>query len=101
MSARAVAAVQLNRQHHPSKGVPCHPVLPRLVACSHGTSTVLCRRHVNSELRSLFPKAIIGASKSHLFRFVEDALVVSFLGMQEVEDDASKFVGCGCDCLGL
>jgi hypothetical protein len=46
-------------------------------------------------------KPVLGAADCFLFRLVKEALVVSFLCSQEVEDDASKLVSCGRDRLGF
>jgi hypothetical protein len=71
-----------------------------LPQASQGTSTVLGRHDPQSELRSLFAKAILGAPKGFLFRLVKVVLVVGFLGgAQQVEDDASEFMGCSRDRL--
>jgi hypothetical protein len=52
-------------------------------------------------LGSLFAKPIFSVPAGFLFRFVKDALLVSLLCAQQVEHDASKFVGCGSSRLGF
>ncbi len=71
------------------------PQAPRNINCSSG------RHDLQSELRSLFAKAMLGAPKGFLFRLVKDVLVLGFLGAQQVEDDASEFMGCNRDRLWL
>src|SRR5664280_498970 len=88
MSARAVTAAQLNTGHHLSKRVPCHPVWPRPVACSQGTSTVLCGDDLKSKLGSLPPQPIFRTADGVSFRLVKDALVVGLLCAQQVVNDS-------------
>jgi hypothetical protein len=52
-------------------------------------------------LGSLFAKPIFSVPADFLFRLVKDALVVSLLCAQQVEHDASKFVGRGSSRLGF
>jgi len=62
-------------------------------------SNVLCRDDLKSELGSLPAEAIFLSLYGVYFALVKDALVVSHLCAQKVEDNASKLVGGGCDRL--
>ena len=78
MSARAVTAAQLNTGHHLSKRVPCHPVWPRPVACSQGTSTVLSGDDLKSKLGGLPADAKLRTPG--LFLFPDLSLLTYFRG---------------------
>jgi hypothetical protein len=70
------------------------------VADSQGTSTILCGDDLKSELGSLLAKPILCAPEGFFFRLMKDTLGVRLPCAQQVEHDASKFVGCGCNRLG-
>jgi hypothetical protein len=64
-----------------------------MLADSHGTSTVLCGDDLKSKLGSLTAQPIFGTPEGASFRLVKDAIVVGVLCAQQVEKNASKFVG--------
>jgi hypothetical protein len=70
-------------------------------ADSQGTSTVVCGDDLKSKLGSLPAQPIFGTPDSVSFSLVEDILAVGLLCTQQVEEDASEFVGCGSDRLGF
>ena len=69
-------------------------------ADSQGTSTVLCGDDLKSELGGLPTEPVFGTPDHVGFRLVKNTFGVSLLCAQQVEHDASKFVGCGCNRLG-
>jgi hypothetical protein len=66
-------------------------------ADSQGTSTVIRGDDLKAMLSSVSTEPAFGAPDSFRFRFVKDALAICFHRAQEVEHNAGKLVGRGCN----
>lgn len=69
-------------------------------ADSQGTSPVLCGDDLKSELDGLLPEPILCAPEDVLFSPMKDAIGVGLFCTQQVVNDSSQLMGCGCDRLG-